>query len=74
MKKLALLAVFAGLMAGCCGLFECKKNTDGTSTSCCACSHDHGVKDHHKKNEEVLSAGAELKSSVPVEGAEMLAE
>lgn len=83
MKKLAVLAVFAGLIAGCCGLFECKKNADGTvATSCCGCSHDHGAAGHHHEkivatenvSEKSASLDAELKSSVPVEGAEMLAE
>lgn len=85
MKKLALLAVFAGLMAGCCGLFECNKNADGSAASCCGCSHGHGTKGHggkaaeaeHKTSEHVSKealSSAEIKSSVPVEGAEMLAE
>jgi len=88
MKKLLALALFAGALAGCCGLFECKKNTDGAAaTSCCGCTHDHASKEHHgeedgatdvapllaAENEAGLGDGT-LKSEVPVEGAEALAE
>lgn len=88
MKKLILLGLFVGTLAGCfCGLFECKKNSDGTVTSsCCGCSHSSAADEHcgaaetktagtdSSAEDETVGGSAQMKSDIPVEGAETLAE